>query len=264
MEGRLLHAVFSQYVALSEMMHLPITGIVGGTSFEQLVAATSPVAWYDFQDTNFNTGTSLQDRSGNNWDIPRVGASNIPAGPAFTSKKTKSASMTSSTAQYWNDTPSNLDQYIDGQSSFTLTFTYAHADLTANFCKILGWRSSNSTCALAAYTQFGGGTSITCTVSNSGGIEYESFAGCNDTLAHIFTIRVNGTQVRCTKDGVLFGSPTMATGTIFTTSAEFQVGGTHASGNAQAFFMDHIHMNNYVVLDANIVAMHNAFLAERL
>ena len=267
MERHVPSTVRYAYLAGAEMMHLPVAAIVSGNaSFEQLVAATQPVAWYDFQDTNFNAGTSLQDRSGNSRHLSRTGANNIAVGAAFTSTKTKSANLSveSSTAHYWNDGSDVLGPFIEGQSAVTMTFTFKWDDLSQAFGKILGMRSSNSNNSFAVCSQFPSGTNVFCVFSNAAGTEYERSIGNNDLTPHIYTMRMDGTDIRVYQDGVLASSATMASGTLYASAPNFTIGGSTSGGTTEDFLIDHLHLNNSALDEAVIIAMQNAWIAERL
>ncbi len=242
-----------------------VGGNGGGVSFESLVAASNPVVWYDFQDTNFNAGTSLQDRSGNAHHLPRSGASNIGIDSAMTVTKSQSADMhtTSPGGHFWTDSADVINTaYVDLATALTMTFSYKHDDLSQGYSKILGSRYSNATTALAFFTQWPNGTGISTGSQTSDSGNREFVVATNDTDVHIFSARFLNGVVRGYKDGVFTSQQTHGVSTLWATASNFGIGGGMSGGGTGDFSIDHFHMNDFAMLEVDIIAMHDAFIAE--
>jgi hypothetical protein len=241
-------------------------GAVGGGTFEEQVAATNPVAWYDTQETNYQT-EPLHDRSGNGWDLPRNSTARATGtGAPFTTAKTKSIAFDgvwASNAYYWIDTPANLAQYSSNIPHVTLTFTMRYRSLTLNWAMICGWRQTSSASILAATSQNPSGDNVTCWSKNNSNQSLSSWYNTPDMDIHIFTFRYSLGIATIFKDGAAIGSNihTVKNNT-YSGAPKFQVGGTFTGAFGGLFDIDHVHINNSAVDDSTIIGTHESFIAE--
>lgn len=238
-------------------------------TFESLVAASNPVIWYDFQDANFNAGTSLQDRSGNAHHIPRQGATDIPVGSAFRSTTSQSADLATNSANshYWRDTGGNINNsYVDLVTAITLTAAWRHDDLSQVYAKICGSRWATASTGICFLHSYGSPfTTEWCQIQGSNATIKTFAVATADINVHIWTMRVLNGVGQFYKDGVAVGgTQDLGVTTLYSAASEFEVAGALQQGGAGDFHIDHVHMNDIAMDDADIIAMHEAYIAELL
>ena len=231
-------------------------------TFEDFVAVTNPVAWYDMQQASY--AGDLIDISGNSNDLAKSSGT-INEGPAFTTTKTKTIAFTNgrSTFDYWYDSTAALTPYIANQSNLTLTVVYGHNSLTQNYSKICGWKNHSSTQGLVFDTQYPSGDNVNVEArSNTSNSIAQGWN--NDTLEpHIFTARWSLGNLKYYVDGVKVADSNHASGTaLFGSPWRFEVGGALTGGGAVNGFIEHAHVNNSALDEAEIIAIHNAWIAE--
>jgi len=239
------------------------------TTFDAYIASLLPVAWYKFQDANYNTATSLLDSSGANRHLPRVGASAVATGAAMRSTTTKSATMDTngSTSNYWSDTAFLLTGFASNATAMSLLFSFKRTQTTGlAFAKNLGWRGANSNSVLGIYDEFGNDhSSITIGMNTSAGALQEAWIGNLDTNTHIYGTTFGSSQYRHFKDAVLAWGPTTLSANMQTVaSLPFQIGGTMSSGSAAHFRIDHVSIYNKRLTDAEMIAAQGLYNMEKL
>jgi hypothetical protein len=263
-------------------------------TFEEMVLATSPYAYYNFQQP-MDTGQDLADQSGNGRTLNQVNPSLGPLhGAAARSTTTQTAwwSITSEGAPasrpgqtyFFNDpsgaTLNNImySPLNSAKTAITLMVSFKYSSYMGNFCKIVGWRDSNSASRFNIYTQWPSGTGHTVEFRTATGhttnVQYE-YGGnwTRDTNWHIATMRFNGLDSGKRSfflDGVKQGE--WATGypsndSIYTpgaTTSPFEFPGNFSSGGACYMQSDALAMWNVALPDGDVLALHNQWISELL
>jgi hypothetical protein len=258
--------------------------------FATLVMNSSPYAYYDMQQS-WSAGT-LYDQSGNGRNItasnngPSVGAAarSTTTQCAWWGSITDGAPATRAGNTYFFNDVSGLvlDGVMDwpsdtNQTQITLMWSMKAEPSMAQFVKIIGWRASNSASRMTCYTQYPTGTGHTVefrtALNHTTNPQYEYYGNwTRDLNWHICTMRFHGGDSGTKaffRNGVGGSSPTAYPGnnSIYRQTAgtsQFTFPGNMSSGGACYMKSDVCVLWNRPLSDAEIVAMHNSYMAELL
>jgi hypothetical protein len=254
-------------------------------TFDSIVSAQNPVAWYDFEST---WGASLNDKSGNGRHLTRVGSNTPPTAAAFRTTTTQSMNFSTydSRTNYYDDSVNALTSFISGKGGeaisneitdygdygCTVTMSLKKDSASLFWQKFCGMSASATNTLFSIHSAYGGGglTSLIETrhteAAQSTTSHYMSVSKA-DTDVHIITWLFFGGKGWLFVDGekVAINNGYMTStddSKLVTRTLPFQLGGTFSSATAGTFRTDHLHITDKALAETDIRNMHLAYMAE--
>lgn len=253
-------------------------------TFEDLVLAESPYAYYNFQQS---WSAGLLDQSGNGRNLS-ASSGGPSVGPAARSTVSQCAwwgttgigapATRVGSSYYFNDTTNVLEPLLTtnpadaNQTRITLMFSFMPETIMGNFAKIIGWRDNSSGSRLVVHTQYPSGTNIATEVRSA--INHSTSPAYRYLVHPTFTVDGNWAIVTITYDGstdianyYINGSlvDTDTNGTynsIYTTGNKFEFMGNLSGGGNGYGRTDALALWNRVLDQTTIEEMQDVYVAE--
>jgi len=245
-----------------------LSGIISQppAGFEVLLLASSPYAAYNFQQSDYSITAQLADITSNGRYLVRTGTNTLPSGPAFRSTTTKSCdfSVYNSNSDYWKDQTTPVLDVAGAATVFTLSFSHQYTDLTQQYNKVIGWRSSNSTNILSVTSGYTTGTVLSFNVSNSSGTDLTVSFDPADTNVHIYTLTFGSSIAKLYVDGAYHSQVNIGgTGALYDSTVAFQLpGSTSSPSGYEDYQTDHVAMWTRELSQSEVEAIQQAYIAE--